>query len=132
MRPVLIVTTVGISLITNHLSVAERADFVQRFNQTAAHPLSRADQQRLRAVVAALRARLLAASDAETARLSAELNSLLRWRQRSQRPRSELHILVGSDTLLGRAAVELVAAWLEERAPRTAAAPGRAGLRRHR
>ncbi len=106
----LLVSTCGTSLLTNGAD----PDLRGWLNQVANQPeLERADADRLQAHVEARRQQLLMANDGERRRLSAELNGvgavLDRW------PSSHVqHLLVHTDTAVGKAAGEVVAAVLRK------------------
>ncbi len=109
----IVVTTCGTSILTNASGDEDRRALIAHANLTGEEfrDLSAEDRVRLNRAVGQARSRLAAAGPAEVRRLSAELNGLL---TRFPDPReSGTHLLVTTDTWLGREAAGLVRDWLE-------------------
>lgn len=102
--PLLLLSTCGISLLTKSLAPDQFSWFVDRSNRTT---LSDEDQTRLDAHVAERTAALAAADHAEQRRLCAELNGIYAVLDRWPADRVQ-HVMVHTDTLIGRAAAEAV------------------------
>lgn len=121
MRPRIVVTTCGISLLTN--ADPGRRNWLYRWANAQERDLPPAEREA--ALDLARHAReALAAADIRRAReLSAELNVILglygpHWPAGA---RADTHYLLHTDTVLGRLAAEVLAGWLKERG--VAAAP---------
>ncbi len=101
MESMLLLSTCGTSVLTNRAPDDLRTWLAENANAPAL------DDARLAERVSACRGRLAAADDAERRRISAELNgigaTIARWK-----PKRVQHLLVHSDTAVGRAAVGLV------------------------
>lgn len=107
----LVLTTVGISLFLNILNAEEREEGgVQRLNRAANVAELPADVGAWVDVLAArVRQELDTASVVQKRRLSAELNGLYGvYEDQLQRAAGDDHILVATDTALGRRAVQLL------------------------
>ena len=113
MRPRLIVTTCGISLLTNTLQ-REHPKWLYSLANAREQELSPADREAV-GQLAQRASEVLAAADAKRAReLSAELNVIVgfygaHWPAAAK---SDIHYLLHTDTFLGRLAAEILAAWL--------------------
>lgn len=112
MRPRLIVTTMGISLLTN--VDPGRRSWLNRLANAGEQDMVPADREAAREL-ARQASEALAAADTRRAReLSAELNAILglygaNWPAGAK---ADIHYLLHTDTFLGRLAAEALAAWL--------------------
>lgn len=112
-RPRLIVTTCGISLLTNILE-RERHGWLYSLANAGEQELQPADREAVRQLVERA-SEALAAADAQGARkLSAELNVIVglygaHWPAAAK---SDIHYLLHTDTFPGKRAAEILADWL--------------------
>ncbi|MDQ9021839.1 putative CRISPR-associated protein [Acinetobacter sichuanensis] len=111
--PNLIVTTCGTSLFTNGISNELRSEFFKYANHR--HWADMPDDVVLRLQQhAELQQQKLLVADADVVkRMSAELNSLLSWQKDKQMHQQDMHILIATDTALGKATAETIENWLQ-------------------
>lgn len=114
----LLVSTCGTSLLTNGASEADRTWLTQIANDVDV--VGDVDVARLTRLVKDRRARLEAADEGEPRRMSAEWNGICAVLDR-YKPRQVNHLLVSTDTALGKAAVELVESLLGAQTQRVSA-----------
>ena len=101
-----LISTCGTSLLTNGATNEERAWLTSLANAPSL------DETRFEQIVAARRARFLAADDVLRRRMSAEMNGIAAVLER-YRPKSQVHhVLIHSDTAQGRATAEMIGAVL--------------------
>lgn len=98
---IFLVSTCGTSLLTNGASTEDRAWLTNIANDVEV------DEERLAPIVSARRERLKAANEPMRRKMSAELNGIGALIDRYQ-PKQLLHVLVHTDTALGRATAGLV------------------------
>lgn len=110
-KPLLIVSPVGTSLLTNGSNNEERRLITANAN-CQQNEIAANDLQSLRQVVDRQRAALLAADTNQARRLSAELNSLLALYETRPPSKKDLHFLLRTDTWLGEMSSEIVKARL--------------------
>jgi putative CRISPR-associated protein (TIGR02619 family) len=111
----LVLTTVGISLFLNSLTPEEREEGgVQRLNRHANEINLSADIERfLHELAARAEQTLTAAPVAQKRRLSAELNGLYAlYADQLRRASSDIHVLIATDTALGRCAAQLLESFM--------------------
>ncbi|HHW86817.1 MAG TPA: putative CRISPR-associated protein [Chloroflexi bacterium] len=111
----LVLTTVGISLFLNSLSPEEREEGgVQRLNRHANAKELLSDLEAFLAELVTRAERTLAEGTVVSRRLlSAELNGLYGlYEDQLQRSRNDVHVLVATDTVLGRRAAQTLEAFL--------------------
>ncbi len=111
----IVVTTCGTSILTNTSGDEDRRALIAHANRTEEEVgnLPEGERLRLNRAVARATSRLASAGPKDVRRLSAELNGLL---ARFPDPRQGgTHLLVTTDTWLGRKAAGLVREWLERR-----------------
>jgi putative CRISPR-associated protein (TIGR02619 family) len=117
-KPLLIISTGGISLLTNILR-QEKVDgldqktLFQLSNKVSEEDIPHATLAPMSELLTVARQRLLTMDIEEVAKASAEVNSLSRVD--GALSQQALHYFVTTDTYLGRQTAELLAAWLEER-----------------
>jgi putative CRISPR-associated protein (TIGR02619 family) len=105
---VLLLSTCGTSVLTNRATPETRSWLIKIANEATL----KADTGRLDAHVAACKERLLNAGKEEARDLSAEVNGIAAVLERWPASRVQ-HVLVHTDTATGKAAAEVVAAFLE-------------------
>lgn len=107
----LIVSTCGTSILTNPLAGEQPPSIIREYANVADEAqIPRQDREILAAHVSQRRSLLVTASVDQARRLSAELNGLLALHQyRPDFPKADQHVLIHTDTWLGRLAAELVA-----------------------
>ena len=108
----LIVSTCGTSTLTN-LVGQERALVIKYANCKTADEIAQEDRQTLQSVIDKMRHRLETQSTEELARLSAELNSLLRFYEGRLNAARDTHWLIATDTWLGQSTAEAIGKVLE-------------------
>lgn len=112
-----VVSTCGTSALTNKADAAMRALLRDHANATALS-LPADQRQQFEAWIAQRRAELAGAAPAAAAALSAELHGVVRINGGvlpAPRSGKQHHVLLPTDTFLGRAAVSLVEEWLQAR-----------------
>lgn len=110
-----VLTTVGISLFLNSLSSEERKEGgAQRLNRNANDAKLSADMEQFLAELVARAEQTLAEEQvAPKRRLSAEMNGLYGlYEGQLQRARSDVHVLIATDTALGRRAAQVLESFL--------------------
>lgn len=110
-----IVTTCGISLITNDAPEALRKMLSATANKTE-EELDREDKQQADTRIAARATELEAADLARAARICAELNGIIALYQGDVLPRDgqpDMHFLICTDTYYGFRVAEILKTWLE-------------------
>lgn len=107
----LVVTSCGTSLLTN--TAASPEERKRLITLADARDLEGEDRTFLQHCRERAATRLLSGED-DPKRLSAELNGLLTY-FRGDLPRDATHLLIATDTALGRTAADLLADWLERR-----------------
>ncbi|MCX7799199.1 MAG: hypothetical protein N2109_02535 [Fimbriimonadales bacterium] len=115
MRTMVIVTTCGTSLLTQGASNDDRASLTRWAHAERETDVDSAERETLLETLCRQAQRLEGADAAEARALSAELNGLLAYVGDLAAVR--LHVLVHTDTLLGRWAAEAVQTWLQHRDP---------------
>ncbi|MDR1889003.1 MAG: putative CRISPR-associated protein [Zoogloeaceae bacterium] len=114
----LILSTCGTSLLTN-LEPAQRELVYQHANTRNPDEIPEEARRRLQMLVAnTLPEKLREASPAEQARLSAELNGILRYYGGHFNARQDIHWLIATDTWLGEATGKAVGEVLERQGQR--------------
>jgi putative CRISPR-associated protein (TIGR02619 family) len=111
----LVLTTVGISLFVNSLTAEERENRgVQRLNLEANTTELSPDIDTFLTELAARAAQTLAdAPVVQKRRLTAEMNGLYGlYEDQMQRARNDVHVLIATDTALGRRAVQVLESFL--------------------
>lgn len=113
--PSLILSTCGTSLLTGggisdelRRMLREQANAVDwaSMPEDVAHRLQSHAQRR--------EEQLLSAETSEVQRMSAELNSLLSWREQQASHPQDMYMLLTTDTVLGRTVTDSIARWLEK------------------
>lgn len=112
-KPLLIVSPVGTSLLTNGSNETERKLVFGNANRQQ-NEIAANDLESLKSIVERQRAALFTADASRARRLSAELNSLLALYETRQPGNQDLHFLLRTDTWLGEMSSEIVKAWLEQ------------------
>lgn len=110
-----VLTTVGISLFLNALSSEEREEGgAQRLNRNANDAKFSTDMDQFIAELVARAEQTLAEEQVTSKRrLSAELNGLYSlYEGQLQRARSDIHVLIATDTALGRKAAQVLESFL--------------------
>jgi putative CRISPR-associated protein (TIGR02619 family) len=110
--PTFIVSTVGTSLLTNGARREVIALLHQHANARDLSVLPEDDRAIIEGRIAEVGRLLDDAGPEVLARQSAEVNGLLRWMRESGQP-DDQHLLVSTDTHLGRATAGLARRWLE-------------------
>ncbi len=109
-----ILSTCGTSLLTNGRSDEERKLVTKYSNEKERQTIPALDAAKLDTIITEVETRLVAADQPTVAKLSAELNALVRFYEgQSFAPRDE-HSLLCTDTWLGEAAARLVETWLRQ------------------
>lgn len=111
--PNFILSTCGTSLFTNGIANELRNEFYQYANQhhwedipndVALHLQQHAQQQE---------SKLLEADLVTVRKMSAELNSVLAWYDQNTTDLQDVHLLLATDTALGKATASIIEAWLQ-------------------
>jgi putative CRISPR-associated protein (TIGR02619 family) len=108
--PTFLLSTVGTSILTNK-APATRDLVFKHANATSLDDIDPAARQALQQRIAEVKASFAAADEAFAADQSAELNGILKWHRASGHP-ADVHLLLHSDTALGKATGEIAADWL--------------------
>lgn len=112
--PTLILSTCGTSLLTN--LAGERRNLVTQYaNARTPDQVPLSERTELERLITHMRDEVARADDAKRARLSAELNGLLRYCGGSLGGRSNHHWLIATDTWLGSATAAAISEVLEAR-----------------
>jgi len=113
MRPKFVLSPCGTSLLTNGPSDEQRKLVNQYANMKALEAIPAPDQRSLQNRVSEIRGRLQAASIEDAARMSAELNAIIKlYKGRFNSP-GDQHCLLCTDTWIGETTAGLVKSWLE-------------------
>jgi len=111
--PRVIVSPVGISLFFNSLN-REEDDLRRRLNQHSNDPeLPDALSDEVETLSFRAQERLAEGSVSERRRLSAELNGLYGFYDNQMQPNQDIHILIATDTALGRKAAQIIQQFLQ-------------------
>ena len=111
--PNFILSTCGTSLFTNGISSELRKEFFQHTNQKTWEDIHLDIALRLKQHAQQQEAQLLVADSASVRRMSAELNSLLAWYDKNIPNVQDVHLLLATDTALGKATAEIIQKWLQ-------------------
>lgn len=115
--PSLILSTCGTSLLTNGGIPDDLRRLLNKHANSRDWSVMPADEAHtLQQHANSRQQSLLAADEQQVRRLSAELNGLLSWQQRSETPVSpqDMYLLLATDTALGQATAQSVCAWLQK------------------
>ena len=116
--PSVILSTCGTSVLTSGGIADDLRRLLNKHANCADWSLIPADEAaQLQAHANTRRQMLLAATDDVTRRSSAELNGLMAWQQRPSTLVSpqDMHILLATDTVLGKHTAETICLWLQQR-----------------
>lgn len=116
--PILIVTTCGTSILTNHAPSAERAALMRHANAVSLDDVAVEDRAPMEAWSLARLNDVVGWTDAQARQGSAELNMIETWLPRAGGRRVE-HVVVGTGTWLGRRTAEAVAEYLRAKGQAT-------------
>lgn len=108
----LILSTCGTSILTNQTDNDLRATLNRNANHVAALNIPQPERGIIERHLAARREVARALPPSQARRMSAELNGILSWYGGDTPRRGDMHILVSTDTLLGRAAAGIASDWL--------------------
>ena len=111
--PNFILSTCGTSLFTNGISNELRSEFFQYANQKTWEDIPQDIALRLKQHAQQQETKLLASESVVVRRMSAELNSLLSWYDKNTADVQDVHLLLATDTVLGRATAEIIQKWLQ-------------------
>ena len=113
MLPNFILSPCGTSLLTNGASADERSRLSQYANALE-NQIPAAEKAVLSKRIETVRERLLRSSPQEVVTLSAELNAIVRYYGYRIDHKRDFHVLLTTDTWLGRTTGELVKSWLQQ------------------
>jgi putative CRISPR-associated protein (TIGR02619 family) len=112
----LIVSPVGMSMFLNILDSDEQTVWRTRLNRLSNRSeLNGDDLQKLTELKTRAQTRLQESSIAECRRMSAELNGLWGLYSETKHDRADHHILIGTDTFIGKQAVEVIETYLRDK-----------------
>ncbi|MEI7643919.1 MAG: putative CRISPR-associated protein [Chloroflexales bacterium] len=109
-----ILSTCGTSLLTHGCSDLERKLVTKYSNEKERQTIPADDAASLDTIIANVGTRMATADQPTVARLSAELNALVRFYEGQPFPPRDEHVLLCTDTWLGEAAARLVETWLRQ------------------
>ncbi len=113
MKPNLILSPCGTSLLTNGCNDAERK-LIGKYANAAENEVTPEDKNMLQKRINVIREKLEKSTPHEVTRLSAELHAIVRFYDFKTEHKSDLHYLVVTDTWLGQITGALVKRWLEK------------------
>lgn len=111
--PNLILSTCGTSLFTNGISNELRSEFFKYANHRHWADMPNDVVLRLQQHAERQQQKLLAADIDVVKHMSAELNSLLSWQKDKTINQQDMHLLIATDTALGKATAEIIENWLQ-------------------
>lgn len=113
-KPCLIVSTCGTSLLTNNIGPDVRNLLIKYANKAKPEDVSKEDRERIQQHLDKRREEFVHESDlGRLADLSAELNGVIRYYDGNLKLSQDHHVLLATDTWLGEATAQIVAAALE-------------------
>jgi putative CRISPR-associated protein (TIGR02619 family) len=114
MRPCYILSPCGTSILTNQAADnEERRTLFRHANARAPREIPEPDRQRLAALVERVTEFVDQANEKSAAKMSAELNGIIRFYDGVIPARHDFHLLLSTDTWLGSVTTELVKRWLD-------------------
>jgi len=114
-QPLFVLSSCGTSSLTNGASDIERKTITRWTNAPTKETVESADRQILEARIAVVRETLRTAEKEQAGRMSAELKGILALSEGRPQRNADYHLLLCTDTWLGRTAADLAAEWLRER-----------------
>lgn len=111
--PSLILTTCGTSLLTNGADSKLRDLLNQYANASLWSDFPSDIATLLQSHIEQQKNKLFNADIDQVRKLSAELNALITWEQKQQKNPQNMHLLVSTDTVLGKATAEMIFQWLQ-------------------
>ena len=109
-KPKLVLSPCGTSLLTNK---ATDKDILTKYAN--AQDIPRDDLTKLESLIKSVEKDLESASLEEAAKMSAELNGIIKLYGGQLNKPKDIHVLISTDTHLGKATADLVAKWLKDK-----------------
>jgi len=109
-KPKLVLSPCGTSLLTNK---ATDKDILTKYAN--AQDIPRDDLAKLESLIKSVEKDLESASLEEAAKMSAELNGIIKLYGGQLNKPKDIHVLISTDTYLGKATADLVAKWLKDK-----------------
>ena len=108
-----IITTCGTSIMTNAVSGEDKTLVYKHANVINKKELDKNVRKRLESIISKADEMIKTATISDARKMSAELNALLAFYDEKPPRRNDVHILIGTSTLLGETTVKFLEDWLK-------------------